>query len=126
MVDLRPTGFDDSDAATPVNPSPQQYMEALRMGVLNKDRRTKRGVEESDQKVDDATFQAQLRLMSPTDLLALIKKQTHETYELDMQILSHTDNKYIGTRGMHLFVSFRGPNFPSILRLWPIHLPTFL
>lgn len=87
------------------------------MGSFTKDRRVKRGAEEGEQKVDDATYLAQLRMMSPPDLLALIKKQTHETYELDMQILSHTDNKYIGTRAMHLFVSFRGLNFPPFPRL---------
>lgn len=63
-----------------------------------KERRPKRAGEEGvEPQVDQATYLAQLRLMSPPDLLALIKKQTHEIYELDMQILTHTDNKYLGT-----------------------------
>lgn len=98
------------------------------MGTLGKDRRGKRGGEEIEPKVDSASFLAQLRQMSPPDLLALIKRQTHEIYELDMQVLSHADSKYMGTIALFHFFDgqalvsqkSRGSNFPSFPGLKPI------
>lgn len=56
-----------------------------------------RRAEEDQPALSAAAFQAQLRNMSPPDLLALVKKQTHELYELDMHILNNTEMQYLGT-----------------------------